>query len=159
MPVPQMQNIFQIAYVTNDIDRAGAVLHDQFGCGDVHVMRDLPNALTDIGLCFSGTTNYELLEPLNPSGDFYSDWVAGAEGFVMRFHHLGMLVDSKEELAKIRDSLLANGYSLPLDASMPGHLDVLYADARSSLGHYLEYIFLEEGGRQMFASVPGNFVR
>lgn len=150
-----MRNVFQLAYVTNDLDRAGRVLCEQFGCGEVHFMRDLPESLADIALSFSGDTNYELLQPRHASGDFYSNWIAGAQDFVMRFHHLGMIVPTREEYSSIREAHLAQGRGFPLEASMPGQLDVFYADATDTLGHYLEYFHLEEGGWAMFKAVPG----
>ena len=155
MTTPQMRNVFQIAYVTNDLERAAGVLRDQYGCGDAHYMRNLPGALTDIALCFAGNTNYEMLEPLNASGDFYSDWIAGETDFVMRFHHLGMIVETKEELDAIQAAHVRHGHEFPLVSSMPGVLDVFYADTRASLGHYLEYFHLQEAGWDMFKAVPG----
>lgn len=155
MTTPQMRNIFQYAYVTNDLERAAEVLHQQFGCGEPHFMRNIPGGITDIALTFSGKTNYELLQPLNASGDFYSDWIAGADDFVMKFHHLGMNIETPEEFAAIRAAHQAQGHGFPLEASIPGALDVFYADATGSLGHFLEYFLLQDGGWAMFKAVPG----
>ncbi|KHK89094.1 VOC family protein [Novosphingobium malaysiense] len=159
MAVPQLRNVFQICYATNDIDRAAVILQEQFGCGEMLFMRDLPDSLTQIALSYCGDTNFELVQPHNPSGDFYSDWISGAQDFVLRLHHYGMLVDSREDMAAIRAAHVARGHGIPLEASMPGNLDALYADVTGTLGHYLEYIYLEEGGRQMFAAVPGSPMR
>lgn len=156
---PLMRDVFQIAYVTNDLERAAAIMQAQFGTGAVKIMREIPGAVTDIGLCFAGATNYELLQPLNPSGDMYSDWIAGEEGFALRFHHLGIRVGSHEEMAALRKAHRDAGRSFTLDNIVPGYIDVFYADTRDLLGHYLEYFCLGEGARAMFTDVEGTTIR
>lgn len=152
-------NAWQIAYVTNDLDRAVHLLRNDYGAGEFLVLRQLPGALTDIALAWCGETMIELLYPLAASGDFYSDHIAGASGFVLRHHHMGMLVERREEMDDIRARHAKLGHAIPLEGENPGAIQYLYADCRPTLGHYLEYIRLEEEGRALFAAVPGSPLR
>ena len=154
--LPLMHNPGQIAYVANDLDRAMALLRDNCGCGEFHVMRDIPDASMDIALAYSGNMNYEIIRHHDASGNFYSDWIAGEEGFVIRHHHFCMYPETREEMDRLKARHIELGNPIVMDIEMPGHLDVFYADATTTLGHYLEYVRLEEGGRAMFAAVPGS---
>ena len=159
MTVPMIDSIFQFAYVTNDIERSAAVLRDRFGTGPVTFFRDMPGSNMNLGLCFAGTTNYELIEPHNKSGDMYSDWIADTDEYCMRFHHLGFNLSSVEEFDRVRAEHLGRKYPLPMDLVMPGQIHVFYSDVRPELGHYLEYFFMLEGTRAMFAQVEGSTIR
>lgn len=150
------RDVFQIAYVTNDLEQAVQVMRDQYGCGDFVYFSGLPDALTDFALGYSGSTMFELMQPLLASGDFYSDHLGNAEGFALRHHHFGMLVETTEGVSAIRSAHVSLGHPIVYEGHMEGAVEYLYADCRASLGHYLEYIRLEDGGRQMFASVPGS---
>ncbi len=153
---PLMKNVFQLAYVTSDLDAAAAVFRDSYGAGEFLFMRDLPGATTDIALAYAGDMMIELLQPVGGVADFYSTWIKGMNGLALRHHHYGMLVDTKAELAEIKSAYSNRKVGFPLEGEMPGALDYLYADTTAELGHYLEYIRLDEGGRQMFAGVPGS---
>jgi hypothetical protein len=153
--VPLLNNIFQIAYASNDVERAAALIKDRFGTGSFTIM-DPPGDIMRIGLAFAGTTMFEVIQPLNEPTGMYANWIAGIEGFALRHHHIGMLVDSEQELAAIRAAHVDSGTPVVTEGSMPGVLDFLYVDVTPLLGHYLEYIRLEEGGRAMFAGVEGS---
>lgn len=152
-------NAWQIAYVTNDLDRAVTLLRDDYGAGEFLVMRQLPGAMTDIALAWCGETMIELLYPLAAEGDFYSDHIAGAQGFALRHHHMGMLVEGREEMGRIRARHVQLGHDIPFEGENSGAIQYLYADCRPTLGHYLEYIRLEEEGRALFAAVSGSPIR
>lgn len=152
--VPQLNNIFQIAYVTNDLDQAAKLFHEQFATGTFSQF-EFADVMT-IGLAFAGTTMIELIQPINDVTGLYTGWIADCEGFALRQHHYGILVDSSEDLAAIRAAHVARGTSVATEGSLPGSLDFLYIDTVPLLGHYLEYVRLDEGGRAMFASVEGS---
>ena len=102
MPVPMIDDIFQFAYVTNDLERSAVVLRERFGTGPVTFFRDNPGSNINLGLCFAGNTNYELIEPHNKSGDMYSDWIADTDEYCMRFHHIGFNLSSEEAFNRVR---------------------------------------------------------
>ncbi|MFC4294993.1 VOC family protein [Novosphingobium tardum] len=155
MTPPLLDRIFQIAYVTNDVAQAEALFREGFGTGSFTRM-DPPGGFMRISLAFAQQTMIELIEPIGDTVELYAKWIAGREGFVVRHHHFGMLVDSKAELAAIRAAHVENGTAVAMEGEMPGALDYLYVDTTPALGHFLEYIRLEEGGRAMFAAVEGS---
>lgn len=155
---PLLEGIFQIAYVTNDCDRAADILGERYGTGPFHVMRDIPNGdwTMTIALAYAGAMNVELVQPGPSAPPLYSDWIAGASGFALRHHHYGLLVEDQAGWDARRDRYVARGTAIPLEGEIPGFMAYLYADTTADLGHYLEYIRLFEGGRELFASVPGS---
>ena len=103
------------------------------------------------------TSQMLMLQPLAQSGDFYSDYIAGCDGFVIKHHHFGMLLDSREAMAETRAAHVGQGNAIVYEGGETGAaVQYLYADCRGTMGHYLEYLRLEEGGRQMFAAIPGS---
>jgi len=153
-----LDGIFQIAYVTNDSDRAAALLKERYGAGDFYFMRDIPNeagAMT-IALAYAGSMNIELIQPSASGPALYSDWIKDAGGFALRHHHYGMLINDEAGWQAMRARVIELGAAIPMEGAVPGGLDYLYADTTADLGHYLEYIRLYEGGREMFRAVPGS---
>lgn len=153
--VPQLNNVFQIAYATNDVEQAATLLRERFGTGAVTIL-DPPGDLMRIGLAFAGRTMFELIQPINDPVGLYSNWIAHIEGFALRHHHLGILVESREQLASIRQAHVDNGTAVATEGSLPDALDFLYVDTTPQLGHYLEYVRLDAGGRAMFANIEGS---
>lgn len=154
--ISQLNNCFQIAYVTNDIDQAADLFRDRYGTGDFQFMRELPGGQIQIALAFAGDMMIELIQPINDTLGVYANWIAGERGFAVRHHHFGLLVNSKDELAAIRAAHAERGLTVVMEGEMPGMLDFLYVDTTAELGHYLEYVLLDAGGRAMFASIPGS---
>lgn len=156
--VPQLNKIFQIAYVTNDIEHGCTLFKDRFGTANFTIMEP-PGGFMRIALAFAGEKMIELIQPLNDLTGLYADWIAGAAEFVVRHHHFGLLADSREELAAIRAAHVEAGAALSLEGTMEGVLDYLYVDTTPQLGHYLEYIRLEAGGLAMFAGLEGSIFK
>jgi hypothetical protein len=150
-----LSGLFQLAYVTNNLEAAAARFRDQYGTGEFLFMRDLPGPIA-LALAYAGDTMIELIEPGPGGPPLYSDWIAGMEGVALRHHHCGFLIDGDSEWTAVRSRFVEQGNVIPMEGQMPGALDYLYADTTADLGHYLEYIRLYEGGRQLFASVPGS---
>lgn len=155
--IPQLNNIFQIAYATNDVERAAAVFKNRFGTGAFSVF-DFDGVMK-LRLAFAGQVMIELIQPINDPTGLYTGWIAGSEAFALRHHHFGVLVNSKDELAAIRAAHVDSGTAVAAEGSMPGSLDFLYVDTTVQLGHYLEYVHLDAAGRAMFASVEGSIFK
>jgi hypothetical protein len=148
-----LTGMFQLAYVTNDLDAAAARFRDRYGTGEFLFLREMPGGIA-LALAYAGETMIELIEPQPGAPALYRDWIADMEGLVVRHHHCGFLIEDDSRWAEMRSTLVGQGQAIPMEGPMPGALDYLYADTTAELGHYLEYIRLYEGGRQLFASVP-----
>lgn len=92
----------------------------------------------EIALVWSGDLQYELIEASEDEVGIYRN--CQSNGGPLRFHHVCMKVpDWDDFLARAR---LQTGSPIVLEKDMgPGLAKFLYMDARTTLGHYLEYIW------------------
>lgn len=149
-----LDNAFQQGYVTNDLEQAAALFAQRFRTGafTFHTF----DGVMRIALAFAGKTMIELIEPITDPAGLYDHWIDRSGGFAVRHHHIGMLVDSQEQMGTIRAAHVADGTAVAAEGAMPGALDFLYVDTSRQLGHYLEYVWLDAGGRAMFGQVEGS---
>jgi hypothetical protein len=147
---------FQMAYATNDIDRACAIFSERYG---IRQFRRLEGPLPAGGhirveLAWVGTIMYELLTAQGPGSALYVGRLPAA-GFAIRHHHLGFLIHDAEQWNALQNEIVRSGWSMPSRSSNPGFMQSCFVDA-PELGHYLEYIFPEPAGLAFFEAVPGN---
>lgn len=136
---------FQNAYITRDIDRAVADLCAQAGIdkgqwfeAEVEVTTPkgsgpLKNKLAFIWI---NGIQYELIEPVSGLCDVYREALPDDDS--MRFHHICMRVDEWDSFREQVDRQ-------PLPVILEGgdeNLRFLYLDARDTVGHYLEYVWM-----------------
>ena len=147
---------FQMAYATNDIDRACSIFSDRYG---IRQFRRLEGALPAGGqirveLAWVGTIMYELLTAHGPGSELYVGRLP-APGFAIRHHHLGFLIHDENQWDALLQAIVRSGWTMPSRSSNPGFMQSCFVDA-PELGHYLEYIFPEPAGLAFFEGVPGN---
>jgi hypothetical protein len=146
-----LQNFFQFGYVTTDLDASMTLYRDQFGVPDFYI---LP-AGTSMRTAFAwvGDTMVELIQP---GDDKYRPIYADAlprSGIAL--HHLGYRVQDEARWSEMLAEL--EGFQIPttrIQTPPDAGLEVLYADARPQLGHYLEYIWIKDGYPDFFRHVP-----
>jgi hypothetical protein len=153
--------IYQVAYVTNDLDQALAVLGGVHGVPRFWQQRDMPfatgqdrSAVCHIGLAFVGAVQIEVIEPREGDVSIYRDWLTGTDGFALRFHHLCRLFDSEAAYDQALADLRAAGRPLPICAEAPGMGRYFYADYRPELGHYLEGIVYRPQAQAFLDAIP-----
>ncbi len=139
-----LSNHFQNAYVTPDIDRAVALLAERFGVTAEPMRIDVTQTFRTadgvgegtlrLALIQLGRLEYELIQPLSGNVAIYADAVMPNQ--LLRFHHVGMRTDDFEQ---VRAESERHGRPIVLEGEAYG-IRFLYADARQTLGHYLEYI-------------------
>lgn len=160
-----MSGFFQLAYVTDDLDKA---LHgfradhgiEHFLVTETDFTHRSPSGPTRVrnrmAFAWAGQTQIEVIQPLGDSQTlFYDpDHLDADTPFV--FHHLGMLIRKHEEWLAFRRSIEEAATPIHLECSVDaGHW--LYCGDRWRLGHYFEYMWLgEEGLHNMFELVPRN---
>ena len=147
---------FQMAYATNDIDRACDLFRERFG---IREFRRLEGPLPAGGqirveLAWVGTIMYELLTASGPGSDLYVGRLLG-DGFAMRHHHLGFLIHDDTQWQALLEKIASDGWTMPSKSHNPGFMQSCFVDV-PELGHYFEYIFPEPAGLAFFESVPGN---
>jgi hypothetical protein len=162
LPDTPYVGFYQVAYVTNDFERALAQCAQTHGA---HQFARLPamryetgpgrTAICNIGLAYVGATEIEVIHPLEGDVQIYRD-VLSASGFAIRFHHLARLYQSREELESQIAAYRKAGRPVPIDGTSPGSARYFYADFRVEMGHYVEGIWFEPAARSWLATIPRN---
>jgi len=147
---------FQTAYVTNDLDRACETLRQAYGIETFSFLEGemAGGGFIRVAFAWVGGTMYEIIDAKGPDDAFYTARLPKDE-FALRFHHLGFLIHSQEAWDGLRAEIAADGRPIAFESRNPGFLDAMYIEA-PELGHYLEYLFPEEGGVAFFEAVPAN---
>lgn len=145
---------FQMAYVTNDIDRACALLKDGLG---ISAFAELGGALPDGGqlravFAWVGTVMYEVIEASGPGSDIFIGRMPQSDGFVLRHHHLGFLIHTEAQRDAVLAEASAKGYRMAHRNANP-LVEAIFIDV-PGLEHYLEYLLPTQAGLDFFASVP-----
>ncbi len=142
---------YQLGYVCDcPIEQAIALFRGRGMTHEPHIIEvdqpvDSPQGevINKLRLCFIwiGDTQYELIQPLTDPLGIYGN--APANGAPIRFHQICMRVEGSWEdfLARTK----AQDLPVSMWRDMGGdNLKFLYIDARSTLGHYLEYTWMTD---------------
>lgn len=156
--------LFQFAYVTNDIERAKAVFAEQYGISKFLTLPDLPGEVYRNGrqvtnvlkLAFANVAHnqIELIEPVSDGSGIYAE-VLPENGFALVFHHVACRHYSRDEWQSFRAGVDEQRHPIAIE-NAGGPASFLYLDERKTLGHYLEYMWLDPQSAEMFASIPSN---
>ena len=153
----------QIAYVTNDLDRALAVWRDEFNVPAFHIFtNDMPGLQSShpfqlrIALANVWGTEIELIEPLNGTAPLHAEPLPADGTFAMRFHHVAMRIEGA--LADY-DAHMASFDAVTHPVVWSGGLADLmryaYTDERATLGHYVEHVWFDDDFYgQLAAAIP-----
>ncbi len=147
---------FQMAYVTNDMDRARALLQQRLGIREFARLAGETEGggFIEAEFAWVGTIMYELVCPRGPGSEIFSNSLPRTDDFAMRHHHLGYLVHNQSQWDAVQANAAAHGFTIPAQSSNP-LVDVCFVEV-PELGHYLEYLFATEAGMAFFDSVPRN---
>jgi len=137
---------FQVAYVTNDIDRAVEVFQRRFG---VAAFRANDNALpggTTVGVrsAWIGGMMYEICCAAGPGMELYTDWAPPGGDFVLKFHHFGYLIPDEAAWAALERQIADGGWRVRTRSDIPGFFRGCYVEV-PELGHFLEFVLPREG--------------
>lgn len=144
--------LFQLAYVTNDLERAVKLLGESYAITnwsyiEAGVMR--------VALAWTNGQQIELIETAKEQYQpLYDDWIGRKGDFVIRHHHYGYFINSEEEWALLRQQITKAGRKMWMDIEVEA-MKVIYIEA-PELGHFLEYIFPNEAGGAYYSSLAAN---
>ena len=147
---------FQMAYATNDIERACELFRQRFG---IREFRRLAGQLPSGGhihieLAWVGPTMYELLTASGPGSELFVGRLP-KDRFAIQHHHLGFLIHDEAQWQGLFSQIERNGWTLLSKNNTPGFMQTCFVDV-PEVGHYLEYLFPEAAGLDFFESVPNN---
>lgn len=153
----------QIAYVTNDLDRALAIWRDEFDVPAFHVFtNDMPGLESShpyqlkIALANVGGTEIELIEPLHGTAPLHAEPLPADGSFAMCFHHVAMriegtLADFEAHMA----SLDPAAHPVVWSGAFAEMMRYAYTDERPTLGHYVEHVWFDaDFYGQLAAAIP-----
>lgn len=152
----------QIAYVTNDLDRALRQFSESMGLERYYLIdtQQEPShpgqPALKIALVRSAGTEFEIIQPLGYNDAVWSSALPADGSFTLKFHHLGVTVDGPvEEFERYRATWDAQHHPIVVDGWAGDMARWFYTDERATLGHYLEHCwFSDELKAHMAGAVP-----
>jgi len=147
---------FQVAYATNDIERAKQVFADRFGIREFRQLKGkMPvGGQIHIELAWHGGTMYELVTSSGPGAETFMRYIKGDE-FTIRHHHLGFMIHNDNEWNGMLAGVEKNGWQILSKNDNAGFMKTCIVEI-PELGHCFEYLFPEAAGLAFFESVPTN---
>ncbi|MCK9542587.1 MAG: VOC family protein [Novosphingobium sp.] len=150
---PMFNGLYQMGFVTDDLDAAQERLGRRFGISRFRVQRNDQRMST--AHAFAGDMMVEIIQPGPEAPAVYHENVPG--GGAVRLHHLGYRVPDVENWEKLLAQVDAEGWATPIrGAVMDGHLRFVYVDTLADLGIYQEYVCLTGPALHLYDDVPAN---
>ena len=149
------EGLFQIAYVTGDLDRAVAAMKTRFGIGTMMVTRGVahsPTTRIDMALAWAGDWMIELVQPHGDGASVF-EAIRPEPGRLLRHHHFGHLLRSEEAWQALRDRIAASGQPVFVEKDT-GFFHYVFVDARDTLGCFTEHMTCTPEGLRMLETVP-----
>jgi hypothetical protein len=156
-------NIWQVCYVTPDLDRGMKELRDVLG---VENATEVPvegatfmkgeNALDwepRVAMGARGGLIIELIEPVSGEVEFYRRFLPGGKG-VLGLHHLAMLVPLGDgPWSDVEGLLRKHGLGFEYTILIPDRARLAYVDTTAMLGHYIELCQLQPADTEFFSGL------
>lgn len=150
-----LQGVYQIGYVTRDIDRAIELLGSGLGLSDF-ARFDLPLPLRTpdgnkvaqvrVAVAWVGTTQIELIQPVSGHVELYEAGLPeNPNDATPRFHHVAV---RREDLDAMTREITELGQPLAFETGGAG-IHTVFVDTRAKLGHHLEFVCASSEGWQM----------
>lgn len=150
-------NLFQMSYITRDLDAAMAHCRAELGIehfdttdAEVEVLSYGELRPLKIRAAFGnvGRNQLELIEPVSGAIEIYTDEVDLAK-HIINFHHIaiavrGGIAEWRALVDEVRSSGDQFAYLFPPEPSDDDKLCFAYVDTRKRLGHYTEYLWVDE---------------
>jgi hypothetical protein len=157
-------NVWQIAYVTRDLDRGMEELRERFGvehcvevptAGATFLRGDEPAEWeARVAMGARGGLIVELIEPVAGEVDFYRRFLPDEGSPALRLHHLATFVPVGEEVwSSLTELLAAAGLKVDYTVLIPERVRAGYVDTTAELGHFLEVCQLQEADIKFFSGL------
>jgi hypothetical protein len=146
-----LTGFFQNAYVTRSLEHAEALATERHGIKDwvrFEPKMDVYTPVAGRGPChvkvalgWAGPLQIELIEPVSGNLQHYLDYLPpGQTDYAARLHHICMRV---ADWKKARTEVEEKQWPVAYEGGVEG-CNFVYIDARDSLGHYLEYMWMSD---------------
>jgi hypothetical protein len=141
----------QIAYVTTNMDEALRRIDEAFELERYHLMSTVetpshPNQPPlRIALVRTAGTELEVIEPLGPGAEVWSDPLPKDGSFALQFHHFATTVyGSLEDFERYRATWDESRHPIVVDGWAGDDARWFYTDERATLGHFIEHCWFSE---------------
>jgi hypothetical protein len=160
-------NVWQLGYVTTDLDRATAEMSARLGlehCVEVPTAGASFMSGDEVvpwearfGMAARGGLIIELIEPIDGEVGFYLDALPSDGSFAVRLHHLATFMETGEEAWRRLSGLLAeSGLGFDYTMTIPDRVRAGYIDTRAELGHFLEVCQLQRDDTDFFDALVAD---
>jgi glyoxalase/bleomycin resistance protein/dioxygenase superfamily protein len=156
-----LSNIWQVCYVTHDLDEGMELLGDRYGIESTEVPTEGATFLAgdepvpwDVRVSMGARRGpiVELIEPVGGEVDFYRR--ALPDDGELGFHHVATYVPLGDETwSSIADLLAEEGLRFEYTVLIPDRVRAGYVDTTAQLGHYLEVCQLQKADTDFFSSL------
>jgi Glyoxalase/Bleomycin resistance protein/Dioxygenase superfamily len=157
-------NIWQVAYVTTDLDRGMQTLRDDFGvknctevpsAGATFLKGDEPAEWeARFAMGARGGAIVELIEPVGGEVEFYRRFLPQDGSAALRFHHLATFIPTGDEAwGSLTDVLASSGLKVDYTVLIPDRVRAGYVDTTAELGHFMEVCQLQPADIEFFSGL------
>ena len=156
-------NVWQVAYVTRDLDEGMSLLRKHYGVESTEVPTDGATFLVGdepaewdvrISMGARGGLIVELIEPVGGEVDFYRRSLPADGAGGLGFHHLATYMPLGDEAwDALGDVLAASGLRVDYTVLIPDRVRAGYVDTTAELGHYLEVCQLQSADIEFFSGL------
>lgn len=149
--------LFQMSYITRDLEAAMAHCKAEMGIthfdttdAEVEVLSFGELRPLKIRAAFAniGRNQFELIQPVSGAIEIYTDEVDLSK-HIINFHHVaiavrGGIAEWRALLAEVRASGDQFAFLCPAEVSDDDKVAFAYVDTRARIGHYTEYLWVDE---------------
>lgn len=157
-------DIFQLCWVTTDMDRAVEVMSKRFGAEKWEVYSPAPleevmingkpgAPVCSLALAMTGDMMLELIEP-KEGADYYAQVLRKDRDFDLRFHHVGVLSGTTQQSFDEAVASITKKDGPPeVHGTFGPAANWAYWNYLDELGHYLELVQFSDEGRKLVESL------
>jgi len=149
LPSGTLGAFFQTAYVTTDLERAADLLGKSFDIPEFYIggIHELPRvdagaAKIRSAIAWVGATQLEIIQPCGGQDQAYREFLP-SDGFGVRHHHFCGRIFTRHGFDEAEAEFAARGFPIVM-RMVTDRLCAFYADTRTILGHYLEYVWIAD---------------
>jgi len=164
-----LANVWQLGYVTTDLDRAMEVMAEQFGLrhcvklpagGATFLAGEQPAEWeARFAMGARGGLIVELIEPLGGEVEFYRRFLPDDGSFAVRFHHFATFIPTGDpEWERVRAILGRSQLRFDYTVLIPDRVRAGYVDTSAQLGHLIEVCQLQRDDIEFFEGLAAQSV-
>jgi hypothetical protein len=162
-----LANVWQLGYVTTDLERAIDFMAQRFGLQDCrHLPSDTATFLVGenpapwevkVAMGARGGLIVELIEAVAGEIDFYTRVLPANGEFAVRLHHIATFIEPGDEAWRKLEALLAgSGLQVDYTVLIPNRVRAGYVNTTAELGHWLEVCQLQAEDIEFFSALVAD---